>query len=208
MTAIWYYWNSRTSLQKALHYLLLAIVLAILIIGMVTSPASADAPYGYKDEIRNEPTSLSRRPHVRDFLTAQERRELRRIHARASARMEGRVFRHPPKNLRRVAAYRDEPLPVRYVERRRAPESLYSRVSDKRCQPAIKAVSEERGWESRALRDAISKWRAAAIAEHGYAYGQYNSAKADRPDCGPIRTNKFGKDIFVCIVRARPCKDL
>lgn len=201
------YWLGLSSFVKFLHLAVAIALLVMLFFWLMGSPAHADG-YGpsQKDEIRESRYSAPR-DDIRKYLTAADKRELRRIHSRAVARRDERVFRSASKNLR-VAARYDEPTRIRYVERRNAPESLYSRVDGKRCHPAIKAVSEERGWEARALRDAISKWRAAAIAEHGYAYGHYNSAKADKPDCGAIRTNKFGKDIYVCIVRARPCKDL
>lgn len=190
-----------------------AFILATL--ALLPTPVRADGYEGSAKDIggystyRHEPVSY-RRGDVREYLTAAERRELKRIHSRAVARRDGRRIArdYDDRPRRRYARYYDEPSPVRYVERRTGPSSFYVRSGDKECRAPIKAVSEERGWQARALNDAISKWRAAAIAEYGYAYGQYNASRADRPNCGAIRTNKFGKDIWVCSIRARPCKDL
>lgn len=207
------YWYGQSTGSKLLHLLLAIIVLALIASWLLPTPAQADGYSSYKDDISE--TRYSRRSDVRNYLTASEKRELRRIHQRAVARRDGRnmlnrreLAQYDRPKSRRLALYRDEPTPVRYVERRNAPSSLYVRSDSKECRAAIKAVSEERGWQARALGNAIDKWRAAAIAEHGYSFGQYNNSRADRPDCGPIRTNKFGKDIWVCVVRARPCRAL
>lgn len=213
MGRIGLYWHGLTPFGRFMHLVLAIGILVLIAFRLMVVPAQADGVEGtggYKDVVREyryrQPVAY-RRGDVRDYLTAAERRELKRIHAKAIARRDGRVIRNVSKNLR-VAARYDEPTRIRYVERRNAPSSLYSRVDDKVCRPAIKAVSEERGWQARALGNAIDKWRAAAIAEHGYSFGQYNNSRADRPDCGPIRTNKFGKDIWICSVRARPCRAL
>ncbi len=221
MGRIGLYWHGLTPFGRFMHLVLAIGILVLIAFRLMVVPAQADGVEGtggYKDVVREyryrQPVAY-RRGDVRDYLTAAERRELRRIHTRAVARRDGHnmlnrreLAQYDRPKSRRIALYRDEPTRIRYVERRNAPSSLYSRVDDKVCRPAIKAVSEERGWQARALGNAIDKWRAAAIAEHGYSFGQYNNSRADRPDCGPIRTNKFGKDIWICSVRARPCRAL
>lgn len=159
---------------------------------------------GYVTDYGGQNDSSRRRSDVRDYLTASERRILKRIHADASARREGRVVRKY-----RTAAYRDEPIPVRYVERRNAPSSLYVKEGDRRCQAAVKATGAERGTMARALKSARERWRASVIDDFGYGYANLaNAVDVRTPEPSIIRHNNLGWPVYVAHIRARPCRDL
>lgn len=195
-----------------------AHLLAVAVLLTTLSGASADAPYsGYKDaaeaeQYRGETTSYRRASddNIRNYLTKEEMRQLKRIKRNAESRRNGRKVSRQATRAYAIqpARYDREPRTV-YVERREDDRrSLYVRDGGKECRAPIDATSEERGWRGRALRDAQDKWTARAIANHGYKYGNLEKARGAQPDCNPIRKNKFGVKIWVCEFRARPCKDL
>ena len=191
----------------------------------IAGAALADgAEGGYKDDLKpyRHPVFERQKLGLREYISPANRAALKRIHAQAMRDMERdrrrfargiprrELVRNPyrfsssvayvtPRQLRHA-----DPQPVRY----RRYEEPTDRSGGRECRPAIKAVGEERGWRGRALTDALNKWRTTVIAEYGYSYSNFDRSKGGEPDCGVIRTNKFGKDIYVCSVRARPCRGL
>jgi hypothetical protein len=74
------------------------------------------------------------------------------------------------------------------------------------CQEPISATSEERGTQDRALRSLEAQWRTAVSDAFGFRYVGIGDARGYNPRCGIIRKNKLGWPIWVCRVRARPCR--
>src|SRR5687768_11241813 len=111
------YWTSLSSFGKAMHYLLLAGLLLFVVFNVYVSAAQADAPgpgykdLGYSSDYRAEPTAYRRSDNIRDHLSAADRRELKRIHARTLRRMKAdrEDFARSIKR-RRVSRYYDEPV--------------------------------------------------------------------------------------------------
>lgn len=202
-----------------MRYTRLAIPLLLGLYGLTSAHADGYAPgqAGYKVNVSE--TRYSARDDVRNYLTAAERRELKRIHARAVARRDGRVFdrnrlnrrelaRHDRLEYRRPVARHESSRPSRIEPvRYRGERIVYVERDSASCRAPIEVTSEERGWRNRALGDARDKWISRAIANHGYRFGNLEKARNVRPDCNPIRRNKFGIQIWVCDFSARPCKD-
>jgi hypothetical protein len=195
------YWTTLSPLGRAIHLLLLAAILAFIAFNIYVTPASADGYEGdvsYKDVVRVQPSAYrrDRDDSIRSYLTKSELRELRRIKERAEARRLGR----------RVAAYRDEPLAVRYVDRKTGSDSLYIRRGDRECRSPIEVTGHERLGRARAEQSAHNAWRTAASDRYGFRFAAIEGARNVRMSCSKIRGSTFG--VFVCAVRARPCKDL
>jgi hypothetical protein len=194
---------------------------------LAASLAKADGIESYKDEptsyrYSNRPTAQRSRPSIHDYVTAEQKRILKRIHADASRRMaEGRPIRRSriaepsyDRKPRRLA-YAEPREPVRYAERRRGrhysdgePTSSLRR-NDRECKPVIRVTGSERGLRWRAEENARKTWGRAAIDNWGYAYGSLDSAVGDNMSCTFIRTDPITRiPVYICRVSARPCRGI
>jgi hypothetical protein len=155
-------------------------------------------------------------PHrLRAYLSPEELRTLKRIKAKAEMRMAGYRTEKVSKNYRKrnyeadAYAYASDRRRIRYAESRYTRSDVeVVRGGDRECRAPIAIVGEERGWRGRALGNAKDLWRSNAIGRHGYAYGDIEAARNVIPNCKIIRTNKWGKDIWVCSLSARPCREM
>lgn len=175
------------------------IVIASLFIGIgLAKIARADGYASYKDERPVHPVFQHRNSsaELKRYLTTEEKRTLKRIHRAASARMNGRVARK--RRVERI--YVAEP-------RRRYIESIRYERDARDCRPAIPVEGRPRGTYARAEESAYNAWENSARTRHGYAYGNRDNARGDRPDCNPIRKTVIGTKVWVCSFVARPCRD-
>lgn len=178
------------------------IVAVSIFIGIgLAKIARADGYVGYKDDRpvrhpvfqhRNSSGELKR------YLTADEKRILKRIHREASARMNRRTVR----TARRVERiYIAEP-------RRRYIEPIRYERDTRECRAAISVEGRPRGTYGRASESAYNAWENSARARHGYAFGNRSNARGAAPDCNPVRNTFIGTKVWVCSFVARPCRDL
>jgi hypothetical protein len=153
---------------------------------------------GYKD-IRPSYRHQNSSSDLREYLTAEDKRILKRIHAKASARRDGRVARKS-RPVERI--YVAQPRRPRYVETVR-----YERDT-RECRAAISVEVRPRGTYGRASESAYNAWENSARARHGYAFGNRSNARGAEPDCNPVRKTFIGTKVWVCSFVARPCRDL
>lgn len=158
---------------------------------LFAAPAHSDGyePGSYKDAApvaRHQNYSASiPKPDLKRYVTMEEQRYLKRIHARAMRRMqEDRVSR------RRYV----EPVASRRYYRE---EETVSRA---RCMPVIKATGVERTLRWRAEESARKAWRREAIDTHGYRYA--NGFSSTRVSCDNIRGA-----VYICRASGRPCRE-
>lgn len=151
---------------------------------------------GYKD-IRPSYRHQNSAAHLREYLTPEEKRLLKRIHAKASARREGRVARRS-RLVERI--YVAQPRRPRYVETVR-----YERDT-RECKAPIEVTGHERLGRARAAQSARNAWRTTTSDRHGYRFANLELARGEDLDCTKVRGNTFA--VYVCALRARPCKDL
>lgn len=135
---------------------------------------------------------------LKKYLTADEKRILKRIHREASARRNGKIVR----KARRVERiYAAEP-------RRRYIEPIRYERDTRECRAPISVEGRPRGTYGRASESAYNAWENSARARHGYAYGNRSNARGAAPDCNPVRNTFIGTKVWVCSFVARPCRDL
>lgn len=138
---------------------------------------------------------------LKKYLTADEKRILKRIHRDASARRNGRATVARNRSSRTVAVFQEKPR-SRYVEPIR-----YERDT-RECRAPISVEGRPRGTYGRASESAYNAWENSARARHGYAYGNRSNARGAAPDCNPVRNTFIGTKVWVCSFVARPCRDL
>ncbi len=192
------WWHGLSTPSKIVAALF-ALLLLALFAAMFSVGAHADGYEGYsaKDAPRYRLSDSSYRPAAYTKKRGCSEWLTKRECARIAEQIERR---------QRAARYRDEPSP-RYVERRRAPESLYVASGRRECKPSIRAEGRERGTLGRAEKSARNEWREAAKARHGYDFADLASARDADIRCRILRHNGFGVPIRTCTMRARPCED-
>lgn len=184
------------------------IVIASLFIGIgLAKIARADGYASYKDERPVHPVFQHRNSsaELKRYLTTEEKRTLKRIHRAASARMNGRGTR--PNRFAYQRINREKPLRSTRAERIYAVEPIRYERDARDCRPAIPVEGRPRGTYARAEESAYNAWENSARTRHGYAYGNRDNARGDRPDCNPIRKTVIGTKVWVCSFVARPCRD-
>jgi hypothetical protein len=215
-------WKNRPALTRGEKYALLGLIAAAIVIFILPSLITAaladgyepgqpgyssykDQGSSYSNSYRHEPTA-ARKGHIKDYLTAEEKRILKKIHKKAVARRNGKVIVRKGK-VKPIARYDEddaEPAPIRY-DRGKRTESLYV-VSDRReCRAPIEVTGHERLGRDRAAKSAYNAWRTTAADRHGFRWANVENARGSDLDCTKIRGNTFG--VFVCSLRARPCRD-
>lgn len=151
-----------------------------------------------------------REDSLRRYVSKQELRELERIKRRAEQRRlaaERRRYADAPARRRPVAAYvEEEPRRERYAQARVSRYDDEDERPVRRCEGSVKAAGHERLGESRARTSAENAWRTAVSAELGYRFSDLKNARGTKLSCNNIRGRTFG--VFVCVVSARPCREL
>jgi hypothetical protein len=192
-----------------------AVIVGSLLVGVcLAKMARADGYAGYKDERPTHPVFQHRNSsgNLRRYLTAEEKRILKRIHRDASARRaQGTRPNHiayqrfsPEKRLRSTRVER-----VYIAEpRRRHIEPIRYERDTRECRAPISVEGRPRGTYGRASESAYNAWENSARARHGYAFGNRSNARGDAPDCNPVRNTFIGTKVWVCSFVARPCRDL
>lgn len=174
---------------------------------VLPSVSFADGPPSWKDDrsaVRHQNYSASvPKPDLKRYVTMEEQRYLKRIHARAMRRMqEDRNFREQAYygrlKSRKQGRYgqRDHVEPVASRRYYREEET----VSRSRCMPVIKATGVERTLRWRAEESARKAWRREAIDTHGYRYA--NGFSSTRVSCDNIRGA-----VYICRASGRPCRE-
>jgi hypothetical protein len=180
-----------------------AVIVGSLLVGVcLAKMARADGYAGYKDERPTHPVFQHRNSsgNLKRYLTAEEKRILKRIHRDASARMNGRTVAR--NRFSRTVTVFQEKTRSRYIEPIR-----YERDT-RECRAPISVEGRPRGTYGRASESAYNAWENSARARHGYAFGNRSNARGDAPDCNPVRNTFIGTKVWVCSFVARPCRDL
>lgn len=173
---------------------------------------------GYKDEAAvydHRPSSHVKRARydeesIRDYVSAEEMRQLKRIKRRAEARMRaerrGPVIpnRHAEKR-RPVYTEDDEPRRPQYTEARVIREEDEDDRPTRKCVSAVKATSKPMLTEARALREAKRNWSMLVTEDYSGAYNDVRNAKIIRSHCKPLHEGAWRTE---CTFVARPCREL
>lgn len=186
-------------------------VMAILLGIGLAKMARADGYSGYKDQRPSHPIFQHRNSsgELKRYLTAEERRILKRIHRAASARRaQGTRPNHiayqrfnPEKRLRSTRVeriYIAEP-------RRRYIEPIRYERDTRECKAPIDVTGHERLGRERAANSARNAWRTTTSDRHGYRFANLDRARNADLDCTKVRGNTFS--IYVCALVARPCRE-
>jgi hypothetical protein len=173
------------------------VVVSIFIgIGLARIARADGYAGGYKDG-RTHPVFQHRNSsgNLKRYLTADEKRILKRIHRDASARMNGRVARKSRKVERIYVA---EP-------RRRYIEPIRYERDRRECKAPIDVTGHERLGRARAANSARNAWRTTTSDRWGYRFANLENARGENLDCTKVRGNSF--PVFVCSLVASPCRE-
>lgn len=183
------------------------IMLVSLGLGAITAGTAradgdeSDKGYSYSQGVdRYEERSHRLRP----YISRAEMRELERIRLRAERRREAARDERTVRKSRTVARrYAEDPVRYAQSRRYRADDADYRTTAE--CRPVIDVTGRERLGRSRATESAQNAWKIEASNRHGFRFGNLDNAKSVNLDCNPTRTS-LGAQIYVCSVRARPCR--